>query len=99
MTPLQGPILLRNGSVPVVPLTSYRTVNNGSFYQIPVSTYIFCNYIHLLFLLSLENAITLTEEIQVKLKSYGGSSHPISPIIYPSRVLTELVFSLESRVL
>ncbi|KAG6448876.1 protein spaetzle 3 [Manduca sexta] len=36
VTPLQGPILLRNGSVPVVPLTSYRTVNNGSFYQIPI---------------------------------------------------------------
>ncbi|CAH2043486.1 unnamed protein product, partial [Iphiclides podalirius] len=36
VTPLQGPILLRNGSVPVVPLTSYPTVNNGSFYQIPI---------------------------------------------------------------
>ncbi|CAH1639090.1 unnamed protein product [Spodoptera littoralis] len=36
VTPLQGPILLRNGSVPVVPLTSYRTINNGSFYQIPI---------------------------------------------------------------
>ncbi|XP_012550687.1 protein spaetzle 3 [Bombyx mori] len=36
VTPLQGPILLRNGSVPVVPLTSYKTVNNGSFYQIPI---------------------------------------------------------------
>ncbi|CAH0400831.1 unnamed protein product [Chilo suppressalis] len=36
ITPLQGPILLRNGSVPVVPLTSYPTVNNGSFYQIPI---------------------------------------------------------------
>ncbi|XP_039756531.1 protein spaetzle 3 [Pararge aegeria] len=36
VTPLQGPILLRNGSVPVVPLTSYPTVNNGTFYQIPI---------------------------------------------------------------
>lgn len=36
VTPLQGPILLRNGSVPVVPLTSYRTINNGSYYQIPI---------------------------------------------------------------
>ncbi|KAL4709051.1 hypothetical protein ACJJTC_005912 [Scirpophaga incertulas] len=36
ITPLQGPILLRNGTVPVVPLTSYPTVNNGSFYQIPI---------------------------------------------------------------
>ncbi|CAK1555839.1 unnamed protein product [Leptosia nina] len=36
VTPLQGPILLRNGTVPVVPLTSYPTVNNGSFYQIPI---------------------------------------------------------------
>ncbi|XP_021194508.2 protein spaetzle 3 [Helicoverpa armigera] len=36
VTPLQGPILLRNGSVPVVPLTSYKTINNGSFYQIPI---------------------------------------------------------------
>ncbi|XP_063365636.1 protein spaetzle 3 [Cydia amplana] len=36
VTPVQGPILLRNGSVPVVPLTSYQTVNNGSFYQIPI---------------------------------------------------------------
>ncbi|XP_041982245.1 protein spaetzle 3 isoform X2 [Aricia agestis] len=36
VTPLQGPIFVRNGSVPVVPLTSYPTVNNGSFYQIPI---------------------------------------------------------------
>ncbi|GBP15872.1 Protein spaetzle 3 [Eumeta japonica] len=39
VTPLQGPILLRNGTVPVVPLTSYPTVNNGSFYQIPAEIY------------------------------------------------------------
>lgn len=36
VTPLQGPILVKNGTVPVVPLTSYPTVNNGSFYQIPI---------------------------------------------------------------
>ncbi|XP_053610586.1 protein spaetzle 3 [Plodia interpunctella] len=36
ITPLQGPILLRNGTVPVVPLTSYPTVANGTFYQIPI---------------------------------------------------------------
>ncbi|XP_008478198.1 extensin-2-like [Diaphorina citri] len=37
VTPIQGPITLRNGSVPVVPLYSYDTVNNGSLLQIPVS--------------------------------------------------------------
>ncbi|XP_026756181.1 protein spaetzle 3 [Galleria mellonella] len=36
ITPLQGPILVRNGTVPVVPLTSYPTVANGTFYQIPI---------------------------------------------------------------
>lgn len=37
VTPIQGPIFLKNGSVPVVPLYSYPKVNNGSFIQIPVS--------------------------------------------------------------
>lgn len=37
VTPIQGPILIKNGSVPVVPLYSYPTVNNGSLVQIPVS--------------------------------------------------------------
>ncbi len=41
VTPIQGPIFLKNGSVPVVPLYSYPKVNNGSFVQIPVSTKIF----------------------------------------------------------
>nr|XP_022917013.1 protein spaetzle 3 isoform X2 [Onthophagus taurus] len=36
VTPLQGPILLKNGSVPVVPLYSYPQVNNGTFVQIPI---------------------------------------------------------------
>lgn len=36
VTPIQGPIYLRNGSVPVVPLYGYQKVNNGSFLQIPV---------------------------------------------------------------
>lgn len=36
VTPIQGPIFLKNGSVPVVPLFSYPTVNNGSFVQIPI---------------------------------------------------------------
>lgn len=38
VTPIQGPIFLKNNSVPVVPLYSYPTVNNGTFMQIPVST-------------------------------------------------------------
>lgn len=38
VTPIQGPIFLKNGSVPVVPLYSYPKVNNGSFVQIPVCT-------------------------------------------------------------
>lgn len=38
VTPIQGPIFLKNGSVPVVPLFSYPKSNNGSFLQIPVST-------------------------------------------------------------
>lgn len=38
VTPIQGPIFLKNGSVPVVPLYSYPQLNNGTFVQIPVST-------------------------------------------------------------
>lgn len=37
VTPIEGPILIKNGSVPVVPLYSYPTINNGSLVQIPVS--------------------------------------------------------------
>lgn len=37
VTPIQGPILVKNGSVPVVPLYSYPTINNGTLVQIPVS--------------------------------------------------------------
>lgn len=37
VTPIQGPIFLKNGTVPVVPLFSYPQLNNGSFIQIPVS--------------------------------------------------------------
>lgn len=37
VTPIQGPIFLKNGSVPVVPLYSYPVLNNGTFVQIPVS--------------------------------------------------------------
>ncbi|KAH8409348.1 hypothetical protein KR222_001384 [Zaprionus bogoriensis] len=36
VTPIQGPIYLKNGSVPVVPLFSYPKSNNGSFLQIPI---------------------------------------------------------------
>lgn len=36
VTPIQGPIYLKNGSVPVVPLYSYPQLQNGSFVQIPV---------------------------------------------------------------
>uniref|UniRef100_A0A1B6FJH4 Spaetzle domain-containing protein n=1 Tax=Cuerna arida TaxID=1464854 RepID=A0A1B6FJH4_9HEMI len=36
VTPIQGPILVKNGSVPVVPLYSYPTINNGSLVQIPI---------------------------------------------------------------
>ena len=38
VTPIQGPIFVKNGTVPVVPLFSYPTINNGTFVQIPVST-------------------------------------------------------------
>lgn len=41
VTPIQGPIFLKNGSVPVVPLYSYPQFNNGSFIQIPVSLLFF----------------------------------------------------------
>lgn len=40
VTPIQGPIFLRNGTVPVVPLFGYQKVNNGSFLQIPVSEFL-----------------------------------------------------------
>ncbi|XP_029407188.2 protein spaetzle 3 [Bactrocera dorsalis] len=36
VTPIQGPIFLKNGTAPVVPLFSYPTLNNGSFVQIPI---------------------------------------------------------------
>uniref|UniRef100_A0A1B6CFB1 Spaetzle domain-containing protein n=1 Tax=Clastoptera arizonana TaxID=38151 RepID=A0A1B6CFB1_9HEMI len=36
VTPIQGPILVKNGSVPVVPLYSYPTINNGTLVQIPI---------------------------------------------------------------
>lgn len=36
VTPIQGPIFLKNGTVPVVPLFSYPTLNNGSFVRIPI---------------------------------------------------------------
>ncbi|XP_067623429.1 protein spaetzle 3-like [Eurosta solidaginis] len=36
VTPIQGPIFLKNGTAPVVPLFSYPTFNNGSFVQIPI---------------------------------------------------------------
>lgn len=44
VTPIQGPIYLKNGSVPVVPLYSYPRVlndssSNNQFMQIPVSTH------------------------------------------------------------
>lgn len=44
VTPIQGPILLKNGTVPVVPLYSYPVLNNGTFVQIPVSTPFFLFY-------------------------------------------------------
>lgn len=37
VTPIQGPIFLQNGSVPVLPLYAYPKVYNGTFMQIPVS--------------------------------------------------------------
>lgn len=37
VTPIQGPIYVKNGSVPVVPLYSHPVLRNGSFVQIPVS--------------------------------------------------------------
>lgn len=36
VTPIQGPIFLKNGSVPVVPLYSYPQLNNGTYVQIPI---------------------------------------------------------------
>jgi len=68
VTPIQGPIYLKNGSVPVVPLFSYPKSNNGSFLQIPVSTSpsqaraCFC-YFFLLFLSS--NTITGISSISI----------------------------------
>ncbi|XP_060522873.1 protein spaetzle 3 [Cylas formicarius] len=35
-TPIQGPIYVKNGSVPVVPLYSHPVINNGTFVQIPI---------------------------------------------------------------
>lgn len=46
VTPIQGPIFVKNGSVPVVPLYSYPLLNNGTFVQIPVRIiFFFLNFI------------------------------------------------------
>lgn len=45
VTPIQGPIFLKNGSVPVVPLYSYPQLNNGTFVQIPVSFVCFAQFL------------------------------------------------------
>ncbi|KYN40048.1 hypothetical protein ALC56_05549, partial [Trachymyrmex septentrionalis] len=36
VTPIQGPIFLKNNTVPVIPLYSYPQLNNGTFVQIPI---------------------------------------------------------------
>ncbi|XP_044760678.1 protein spaetzle 3 [Coccinella septempunctata] len=36
VTPIQGPIYVKNGTVPVVPLYSYPVLNNGTLVQIPI---------------------------------------------------------------
>ncbi|XP_058058177.1 protein spaetzle 3 [Anopheles bellator] len=36
VTPIQGPIFLKNGTVPVVPLFAYPQITNGTFVQIPI---------------------------------------------------------------
>ncbi|XP_035917645.1 protein spaetzle 3 isoform X1 [Anopheles stephensi] len=36
VTPIQGPIFIKNGTVPVVPLFAYPQVSNGTFIQIPI---------------------------------------------------------------
>ncbi|KAK6630411.1 hypothetical protein RUM43_014756 [Polyplax serrata] len=36
VTPIEGPIFIKNGSVPVVPLYSYPVINNGTLVQIPI---------------------------------------------------------------
>lgn len=66
VTPIQGPIFVKNGSVPVVPLFSYPTINNGSFIQIPVSVrLIFSDY----YLRPL--AITVIAHIAIVLYTYN----------------------------
>ncbi|KAG5867646.1 hypothetical protein JTB14_024937 [Gonioctena quinquepunctata] len=39
VTPIQGPIFIKNGHVPVVPLYSHPVLHNGTFVQIPVSLF------------------------------------------------------------
>jgi hypothetical protein len=41
VTPIQGPIYIKNDSVPVLPLYAYPKVYNGTFMQIPVSRKIY----------------------------------------------------------
>ncbi|CAH1108478.1 unnamed protein product [Psylliodes chrysocephalus] len=36
VTPIQGPIFIKNGSIPVVPLYSHPVLSNGTFVQIPI---------------------------------------------------------------
>ena len=52
VTPIQGPIFLKNGTVPVVPLFAYPTVSNGTFVQIPVGFIVFIFFINPVFIIS-----------------------------------------------
>lgn len=65
VTPIQGPIFLKNGSVPVVPLYSYPSLNNGTFVQIPVSR----RYYRLLVVFFFFLFLTLSVSIQSFLTS------------------------------
>lgn len=45
VTPIQGPIFVRNDTVPVVPLFSYPSLSNGTMLQIPVSLTVNTEYV------------------------------------------------------
>lgn len=59
VTPIQGPIFIKNGSVPVVPLYSHPVLNNGSFVQIPVSLHplLYILYLRMIFSIQLRQPI------------------------------------------
>ena len=87
VTPIQGPIFIKNGTVPVVPLFSYPTLNNGSFVQIPVSYNMrvknsYLAYFHIIYCDRFEIINIVVFSCKMKYKIYVQKLHKPSTIVY-----------------